>query len=128
MTSVLDASALLALVLSEPGADAVVDAVAAGAAVSTVNLAEVATVLVRRGGPVAPVLDALTAQLSVEPFTEVDAVATAELHPLVARWGLSLGDRACLALAARLGLPAVTANEVWADLALDVTVQLVRPR
>jgi PIN domain nuclease of toxin-antitoxin system len=62
----------------------------------------------------------------VEPFTDADAMAAAALYPKATGKGLSLGDRACLALAQRLGAPALTAERVWAELDLDIDVQLIR--
>lgn len=127
MTVVLDASAVLALLFDEPGADAVAEHVAGGAVVSTVNLAEVATVLVRRGRDPEVVLRPLRAQVHVIAFTEDDAAAVAALYPLVSRRGLSLGDRACLALARRLQVAAITAEHVWRGLDVDgVTIEHVR--
>ncbi|MGO9959663.1 MAG: twitching motility protein PilT [Solirubrobacteraceae bacterium] len=67
-------------------------------------------------------------QLAVEPFTDADALAAAALFPKTTTKGLSLGDRSCLALAQRLGAPALTAEHVWAELELDIEVQLIRPR
>lgn len=128
MTAVLDASAVLALLFGEPGAEAVVEHIAAGAVMSTVNLAEVATVLVRNDRDPNAVLDSLRAQVDVQPFTDADAFTTAQLYPLVSARGLSLGDRACLALARRLDAPAVTVEHLWAELGLGVTVETVRPR
>lgn len=129
MTPVLDASAVLAVLFDEPGAEVVADHIAAGAAMSTVNLAEVATVLVRHGRDATAVLGPLRAQVEVVAFPGPDAIAVAELHPLVSSGGLSLGDRACLALAQRRGGPAVTAEHLWADLEphLDITIDTVRP-
>lgn len=127
MTAVLDASALLALLFDEPGAVTVADRVADGATVSAVNLAEVATVLVRRGRDPHAVLGPLRAQVDVVAFTDVDAILTAELYPLVSSKGLSLGDRACLALARRLCVRAVTAEHVWSGLDVDVDIEDVRP-
>ncbi len=128
MTAVLDASAVLALLFGEPGAETVVEHIAAGAAISTVNLAEVATVLVRNGRDPSTVLQPLRAQVEVLPYTDADAITTAELYPLVSTRGLSLGDRACLALARRLAVPAVTAEHLWTDLDLDITVDTIRTR
>lgn len=128
MTAVADASALLALLFDEPGAQAVADVIADGTRVSSVNLAEVATVLTRNHRDVEKVLDPLRSQVEVEPFTYVDALAVAALYPRVSEKGLSLGDRACLALAQRLDATAVTAEHVWASLSLDIPVQLIRPR
>lgn len=128
MTAVLDASAVLALLYAEPGADAVADHVAGGTAViGTVNLAEVATILTRHGHDPVAVLTALRAQVQIAAFTDADALTTAQLYPHVSGKGLSLGDRACLALAQRLDAPAVTAEHVWAELHLNITIINVRP-
>ncbi|MGC2191557.1 MAG: PIN domain-containing protein [Candidatus Dormiibacterota bacterium] len=127
MTAVLDASALLALLFDEPGAHAVAEVIAEGATVSTVNLAEVATVLARNDRDPDAVLEPLRAQVKLEPFTDADALAVAALYPEVGSRGLSLGDRACLALAQRLDSPAVTANHLWSGLSLDIAIQLIRP-
>lgn len=130
--SVLDASALLAYLRDEAGADDVADAIADGAAISTVNLAEVLSRASERGADP----QRLTRQLSergllggavtVEPLTIADAVEIARLRPQTRDQGLSLGDRACLALARRLGVPAVTAATAWSK--LDVSVPLRRIR
>lgn len=123
--AVLDASALLALLFGEPGAEAVAEAVGDGATLSAVNLAEAATVLVRRGLDADGILATVRDQVEVEPFTSVDALAAAELYPHTTRVGLSLGDRACLALARRLGVPALTAEQAWRKLKLDVSVEVI---
>lgn len=128
MNGALDASALLALLFGEPGAEEVADVIAAGAAASTVNLSEVATVLVRHGKDPLQILAPVCEQVAVESFTDVDAFAAAALYPKTSKRGLSLGDRSCLALAQRLGVPALTAEQVWADLDIDVDVQLIRRR
>lgn len=127
MTAVLDASALLALLFDEPGAEAVADIVADGAAMSAVNLAEVATVLVRNDRDPAIILKPVCEQVSVQPFTDSDALAVGVLYPQVSSRGLSLGDRACLALAQHLDAPAVTAESLWRNLPVDVSIQLIRP-
>lgn len=125
MTAVIHASALLALLFAEPGAEMVADAIAGGTAMSAVNLSEVATVLVRHEQDPAAILDPVRQLLAVEPFTDTDAMAAAALSPKTASKGLSLGDRTCLALAQRLGAPALTAEHVWAELDLDINVQLI---
>ncbi len=124
--SVLDASALLTLLFQEPGASAVADVIAAGAVVSTVNLSEVAAVLVRHERDAESILRAVAAQITVEPFTTEDALAAAALWARTRAIGLSLGDRACLALAERLGVPAVTADRDWATVNVDISIRLVR--
>lgn len=124
---VLDASALLTLLFQETGATTVADVIAEGAAVSAVNLSEVAAVLVRHQRDVDVILRAVTAQVTVEPFTTEDALAAAALWGPTRKTGLSLGDRACLALAQRLGVPAVTADREWSTVNIGITIQLVRP-
>jgi ribonuclease VapC len=128
VTAVLDASAVLALLFGEPGAEAVVDHITAGAVISTVNLAEVATVLLRNDRDPGTLLDPLRAQVDIVPFTDADAVTTAQLYPKVSARGLSLGDRACLALARRLDAPAVTAEHLWTDLDVDIRIETIRAR
>lgn len=125
---VLDASALLALLLDEPGAEAV-RPVLADAAMSTVNLAEVVGHYARNGVAREQVLEVL-APLPVEHMAPDAALAhdIGLLVPATRAAGLSLGDRACLALARRLGAPALTAERRWADVAgaAGVEVRLIR--
>jgi PIN domain nuclease of toxin-antitoxin system len=123
--TVLDASAILALLFGEPGAETVADAIADGAAVSTVTHAEVGTVLIRSGNDHGA-LALLAGQVRVEPFTETDANTAAALIAAAQRLGLSLGDRACLALAKRLGVHALTAEQAWAQLQVDIEITLIR--
>jgi len=102
---VLDASALLAYLRDEPGAQAVADAIAGGAAICAVNLAEVFSRAADRGADPSSLADELTRRgllggaLVVEDFTATDAIEVARLRPLTGQAGLSLADRACLALA-----------------------------
>ncbi|WP_038058605.1 type II toxin-antitoxin system VapC family toxin [Thermus amyloliquefaciens] len=132
MKAVLDASALLALLLDEPGAARVEAVLAEGAAISAVNLAEVFSKQAERGYAPEAVREELVREglldrvLQVFPFTEEDAVEAARLRPLTRPLGLSLGDRACLALARRLNLPALTADATWEGLAVGVRVEVVR--
>jgi ribonuclease VapC len=131
-STVLDASALLAYLHDEPGAEIVADAIAGGAAISTVNLAEVLGRATdsdndpaRLAGQMAD-RGLLGGAISVEPFTDSDAIETARLRPETRAQGLSLGDRACIALARRLCLPALTADTAWSRLNLEVTLQQIR--
>jgi PIN domain nuclease of toxin-antitoxin system len=64
--------------------------------------------------------------LEIRSFTAEDAERTAHLRAITERLGLSLGDRACLALAASLGLPAVTADRIWDDLEIGIAVRIAR--
>ena len=121
---VLDASALLAVIHGEPGA-AVVNAAMSRSAVSSVNWAEVAQKTEARGIALADVkLQFLAVGLRIYPFGIGDAEMTAALWQRAPN--LSLADRACLALASRLGVPALTADRIWATLSLGVEVQVIR--
>lgn len=124
--AVLDASALLALLNGEPGQEVVAPLVP-GALVGSVNLAEVVGKLAERGMPEAEIREALDGlALEVYPVDEELAYATGALRPATREQGLSLGDRACLALAAMIELPAYTADRVWAEVDLDIEVRLIR--
>ena len=123
---VLDASALLAVVLAEPGGERVADTLD-DALISSVNFAETAGVLMGAGIPASSVRARLSQHVrTTVPFDEQDALLTAELRPLTRAAGLSLGDRACLALAKRRKLPALTADRAWAELDIGVEVRLIR--
>lgn len=133
MTAVLDASALLALLKGEPGAERVAEALEQGAYLSAVNLAEVLSKLADWGEDPAEAqarmaqVGLLGAAVEVLPFTGEDALEVARLRALTRAYGLSFGDRACLALARRLGLPALTAERAWAELDLGIPVEVLRP-
>lgn len=123
---VLDASAVLAFVNREPGATIVEDAMSVSA-ISTVNLAEVVTRLVDWGIPIDDMRALLTdMRMVVANFDEDFAYRTGELRTATRRRGLSLGDRACLALARRLDVPVLTADRQWSDLDVGVEVRLIR--
>jgi ribonuclease VapC len=123
---VLDASAVLAWFFDEPGAD-VVDAVLAGAVLSTVNLAEAWQKLDDRGADADRAATRLgLLGVHMEPFSTRDAVIAGLLWRNGRRAGLSLGDRCCLAVARRLGGVALTADRSWAAADLSVPVQLIR--
>jgi PIN domain nuclease of toxin-antitoxin system len=123
---VLDASAALALMLEEPGADRVTESLAF-AIISSVNAAEVATRLARIG--VQPD-DARRLILGLGcPIVAVDAelgFRAGALSEATRASGLSLGDRICLALAEREQVPALTADGAWRTLAIDIKVELIR--
>ena len=132
MSSVLDASALLAYLHDEPGAEVVADALAESARMSTANFAETLSKLADAGRVPAEVADELADRgilgglLILEPVTGDDALTIADIRATTGRRDISLGDRACLALALRLGLPVLTSDGSWADLGLDVAVQPIR--
>lgn len=124
--TVLDASALLALLDSEPGADRVHAAVAS-ALISTVNLAEVYSKLADRGSDALLALQAIRfAVREVVPFTDAMAELTGRLRPLTRNLGLSLGDRACLALAMMRNADVFTADKAWRKLKLPCTIHIIR--
>ena len=123
---VLDASALLAALFDEPGADRV-EEVLPGARMSTVNFSEVVAKLSERGRAGDDTLRILAElDIVVCDFDRNQAEAAGRLRQVTKSAGLSLGDRACLALAAALGGTAVTADRSWASLNLGVTVEVVR--
>ena len=126
MTLVLDASALLAWLHRESGGERVA-AVLDGASMSAVNWSEVIQKSLQKGGEVRGMLDEVTdLGLAIEPFTATQAEQAARLWAQTRGLGLSLGDRACLALAMDRSAPVLTADRDWGDLALGVEVQLLR--
>ena len=121
--AVLDSSAVLALIFNEPGAETV-KAALPDALLSTVNLAEIITKLVEKGLP-AEVARAAVEVLGAEivDFGIEQAYVTGELRTATRSAGLSLGDRACLALARKKNVPAITTDRVWGKLTgFDVVV------
>lgn len=125
--TVLDASAILALVHDEPGAELVV-AHLDGGVLGAANLAEVIGKLVDADLEVALVRGLLAAAgVVVEPVLEQDAELAGALRSLAGGRALSLGDRCCLALAVRSDPPEVlTADVAWAQLDLPIRVRLLR--
>lgn len=125
---VLDASAILALIFDEPGGDQVARHLP-NALVSTVNLAEVVTRLLDYDMP-QETIDAVieTLQLGFHSYDHDQAQITAQLRKATRSAGLSLGDRACLALAYSRGIEALTADRAWQDVAgeADVEVTVIR--
>jgi ribonuclease VapC len=123
---VFDASAILAAINSETGSDAVLRHMHE-AAISTVNLAEVFGKLVQRGVPES---DAWHVSLSfcseVVPFDAAQSKLAGSLISATQAAGLSLGDRACLALATLLQLPVYTTDRMWKKLRLGVDIRLIR--
>lgn len=123
---VLDASALIALLYGEPGADAVRTALPSSC-MSTVNLAEVYSRFTRDGVDIGPIRSRVrNLPIAWEPLSIEQAEIAADLLPETKRLGLSLGDRCCLALAMLRQLPVLTADRAWAGLDLGITVQLIR--
>jgi ribonuclease VapC len=125
---ILDASAVLAFLLREPGQDRVTEVLLTEPRMSTVNLAEVVTKYVLRG--FAAQGERLRDELPVVfvPVDEDLALQAAFMVSVTKPLGLSLGDRICLALARRTGLTALTADRSWMEISgsLGVTVEVIR--
>lgn len=125
---VLDASALVAFLKAEPGGDTVAGALRQ-ATISAVNFAEVVAHFAGRGMPIGEIdqmLDPLP--LTIVPADHELARVAGQLRTATAPAGLSLGDRFCLALAAKEGVPALTADRVWVRIADAVGVEVVTIR
>ena len=123
---VLDASALLAALHGEPGGGQVEPHIEQSV-ISTVNWAEVVQRSLALGVTIEGLREDLEAVgLAISPFTAEDAETAAKLWPQTRSMGLSLGDRACLALALRLGLPTLTTDQAWREVAVGVDVRVVR--
>src|SRR5262245_3255594 len=131
-TSVLDASALLALVEEEAGAERVQRAVGAGSLISAINWAETLTVLVERGEIVDQAVGRVKAlvgkvgSLTVVLFEEVHAEQAARLRAATRHLGLSLADRTCLALGRIHRLPVLTTDRAWRSLRISVKIEVIR--
>ena len=122
----MDASAMLALFRAERGAD-VVAGYRGDAVASAVNIAEVASRLSDEGlNPTEWHYSLAMLELEVVAFDENQAIQAGRLRRSTRHRGLSLGDRACLQLAAMRGLPAVTADRAWGELDVEVEVRVIR--
>ena len=123
---VFDSSVLIAILRQEPGSE-VGEQSLNDALISTVNLAEVATYLARNSVPTETINDALaTFPIEVVPFDREQGLIAGCLYPACKSLGLSLGDRACLALAKSKGLPVLTADKAWLKLEIGVDVKSIR--
>jgi len=124
---ILDASALLALIQEEKGAE-IIKPLLKFSVMSAINIAETLSVLQRTNiSPqegLALVSDIINTAI---PFDMEQAQVVAELQPLVQAKGLSLADRACISLGIKLQLPIYTADKIWNELQLEnVIIKLIR--
>ena len=125
-TYVLDASAVLCLLQEEKGAERVAEALP-DAMIGAVNYSEVVAKLVEAGideATVDSLIDKL--QLKVIPFDRIQARRAGSLRAITRKLGLSLGDRACLALAAAEGATALTCEQIWTKFETPCKVETVR--
>ena len=131
--TLLDASAVLAYLRAETGSELVQAALTAGAAISAANYAEVLSRLGQAGEEPGEAHRRLQQQglvgslLEIVPISVDDAVEIARLRAITRAQALSLGDRACLAVGLRLGLPVLTADPAWTLVSAGVTARLIRP-
>lgn len=126
MSTVFDSSALLAVVFRERGAEAAAGALN-GAMISAVNAAEVVSRLVDSGTGAADARAVLLAfGLTIQPFDAALAIDAGLLRAATRALGLSLGDRACMALARRERARVITADRSWAGLDIGVEIALIR--
>lgn len=124
---VLDASALLAVLNREPGADKLTPQLLNIATSSTVNLAEVQSKLVNRGLSPQEAWEATISPIrEATPFTAEHAMTAGSLIAETRPLGLSLGDRACLALGLALSAPVYTADKSWKSLKLGLRIHVIR--
>ncbi len=125
---ILDASAILAFLLAEPGQERVAEALLEDTTMTTVNFAEVATKYVLRGAKERARTLAERLPLTLVPVDQDLALRAALMADLTRPAGLSLGDRVCLALGQRTGQTVLTADRAWLEVAaaVGVRVELVR--
>ncbi len=124
---VLDASAILAIVFQERGGEKLTAEILKDSVISTVNLAEVQSKLIKKGYlPDEAWEDALSLVTAAEPFTTEQARTAGNLIAATAKYGLSLGDRSCLALAMALKAPVYTTEQAWRNLKLGVPIHVIR--
>ena len=130
--AVFDASSLIAFVQEERGADRVGTVLRQGALISAVNWAEVLSDMAERGDlvdisvPRVRTAVARAGTLTIVPFDEDHALETARLRMRTKSLGLSLGDRACLALGRLHRLPVLTTDRAWRSLHLSIKIEVIR--
>ncbi len=124
---VLDASAILAVLFHERGAENLTEDILQRAVASTVNLAEVQSKLVKMGrSPEDAWEDTLSLDTAAAIYTSEHAKIAGSLIAKTEKHGLSLGDRSCLALAIALKAPVYTTEQVWRNLKMGVPIHVIR--
>jgi ribonuclease VapC len=124
---VFDASVMLAMIHRERGAEKVTEELFDRSVASTVNLAEVQSKLVKRGYAAHEAWeDTLSAVRLVQPYTSDQARIAGDLITATEKYGLSLGDRSCLALAISLNAPVYTTEQIWKDLKVGIPIHVIR--
>jgi ribonuclease VapC len=124
--AVFDASAILALIFDEPGAEVLTDEVLDRAVASTVNLAEVQGKLIKKGFTPDEAWEDSLALVKPELFTSEQARAAGTMIAKTSQLGLSLGDRSCLALAIALNAEVYTTEKLWKNLKLGIPIHVIR--
>ncbi len=125
--AVIDASALLAFLKGEDAALNKLEEILPRAIISSVNFCEVATILRGLGMPDAAIEEAVEETVNkIIPFDASQAMRAAYLREHTKPYGLSLGDRACLALGLTYNLPVYTADRIWKEIKIDVPIKLIR--
>jgi ribonuclease VapC len=124
---VFDSSAILVALNNEPGSEKLTPPIIEAAISSTVNLAEVQTKLVALGMNASDAWEAVLSSVnSAVDFSAIHAEITGNLVSQTRSLGLSLGDRACLALGISLGAPVYTADKSWKHLKLPIRINVIR--
>jgi ribonuclease VapC len=124
---VLDASVILAILFQERGGEKLTAEILKDSVISTVNLAEVQSKLIKKGYvPEEAWEDALSIVNSAEPYTSEQARIAGDLITTTEKYGLSLGDRSCLALAIALKAPVYTTEQTWRNLKLGIPIYVIR--
>ncbi len=123
---ILDSSAILAMMLGEPGGESLVPMIK-GSGMCTVNMSEVVAKLCEQGENVEFAREQITSlSIFFFDFDQELAILAGMLRPYSKHLGLSLGDRACLALGMREKAVVVTADRAWQELELDLEIELIR--
>lgn len=124
----LDTSAVLAFLFDEEGADVVSPVLNAGLGVmSTVNHAELVSKLIDVKMPIKIICETVSnLEIDLVPFSEHHAFKSGELRDFSKQYGLSLGDRACLAVASIEGFSVLTADRVWREMPDEFQVKVIR--